>query len=341
MPPEPPKPPDETGLIIQRMTGLVMLPHGRSPALSEMISRSLVHLQTSKALAVPERRGGEECDFEIAPGVMMRMCWIPPGDFLMGSPEDELGHYDDETQHQVTITRGFWLGKCEVTQAQWEAVMGSNPSHFKGLDLPVECVSWNDIAAPGGFLEQVNRLATEGWSFSLPTEAQWEYACRAGTTTALNSGKNLTSTSEVCRNLDEVAWYDENSGGRTHPVGGKAANAWGLHDMHGNVCEWCADGYGAYPTGSMSDPLGPDSNSDRVSRGGCWNYVALSCRAAARDDFLPVGDRIPFSCRAAEHLHYGSDGGFSYGSLSYDSLSYDSNNIGFRIARSSVPHSSR
>ena len=240
----------------------------------------------------------------IAPGVMMRMCWIPPGEFLMGSPEDELGRDDDETQHRVTITQGFWLGKYQVTQAQWEAVMGGNPSWGKGANLPVERVTWDEISEPGGFLERTNDFAATGARFALPTEAQWEYACRAGTTTALNSGKNLTSTEGACQNLDEVAWYRENSCEETHPVGMKKANAWGLHDMLGNSNEWCADWYGDYPTKPMADPLGPDTGSDRVFRGGSLGYYARYCRVARRN----CGDPAD------------SDG-----------------NVGFRAARSSVP----
>lgn len=205
----------------------------------------------------------------------------------MGSPEDELERYYDETQHRVTITQGFWLGKYQVTQAQWEAVMGGNPSYFKGANLPVENFSWNDISGPGGFLPRGNSFMPRGGRFSLPTEAQWEYACRAKTTTALNSGKNLTSSEEACSNLDEVGWYDDNSGGKTNPGGLKKANAWGLHDMHGNVWEWYADWKGDYPTGSMSDPLGPNSGSYRVRRGGSWNSFAYECRAAYRNSYSP------------------------------------------------------
>jgi formylglycine-generating enzyme required for sulfatase activity len=305
MPPDLPRPQEETGLVVQRPAGLVTLPNGGSPALSEMICRSLAHLQTSKALAVPERRPGEECEFEIAPGVMMRMCWIPPGEFLMGSPEDELGRWggedleDGETQHQVTITQGFWMGKYVVTNAQWHAVMGSNPRYSNGANRPVRGVSWNEISGPGGFLEKANRFAGARERFSLPTEAQWEYACRAGTTTALNSGKNLTSREGACPHLDEVAWYFENSGGNIHPGGLKMVNSWGLHDMHGNLYEWCSDWYGDYPIGPVADPRGPDSGTSRVSRGGAWGTYAGGCRAAGRSadkpslsNCLSIGFRI-------------------------------------------------
>ena len=240
------------------------------------------------ALALLASYPGEEREFEIAPGVLMKMCWIPPGEFVMGSPADELGRKDGETQHLVTLTQGFWLGKYGVTQAQWEAVMGTNPSSFKGDNLPVESVRWDDVAAPGGFLEKANRHGSRTGQFHLPTEAQWEYACRAETTMALNSGKNLTSTTGACPNLDEVAWYHKNSGERTHPVGRKAANTWGLHDMHGNVYEWCADWYAKYPNGAATDPFGSNTDSQRVLRGGSWSSDGSYCTSAVRNYCSPT-----------------------------------------------------
>ena len=224
---------------------------------------------------------------------------------MMGSPAYELGRRDDEIQHHVTLTQGFWLGKYEVTQAQWQAVMGGDPSHSKGGDLPVESVSWDEISGSGGFIEKANRGVTTGDRFHLPTEAQWEYACRAGTTTALNNGLNLTSTDGACPNLEEVAWFDQNSGGHPQPVGSKAANAWGLHDMHGNVWEWCSDWYRPYPRSAVTDFRGPDSGSFRVHRGGGWAYDCPNyCRVAYRGYYNPTD---------------------SY------------NTIGFRLARSSIP----
>lgn len=213
-----------------------------------------------------------------ATGMVFR--FIPPGSFTMGSAEGELGRKGEEVQHRVTLTRGFYLGKYLVTQAQWEKTMISSPSGSKGPDLPVEKVSWDDCQA---FLKKL------GTGARLPTEAEWEYACRAGTTTALNSGKALTSTEARCPNLDEVAWYRENSGGKTHPVGQKQPNGWGLYDMHGNVWEWCSDWYGSYPTGEGTNPQGVQSGSRRVLRGGGWYYCASYCRAACRYDFWPKG----------------------------------------------------
>ena len=278
--------PTESSIIVQSPISLVGLPDCATAALPG-ISQPLAHIPKSKALVVPEYRAGEEQEFEIAPGAKIVMCWIPPGEFLMGSPEDEVGRYDNETQHRVTITRGFWLGKYPVTQAQWEVVMKYNPSEFEGSNLPVEWVSWDTISEPGGFMEWVNRFAAEGGTFSLPTEAQWEYACRANTVTALNNGKNLTSEDSACPNLDELAWYDENSGSKRHPVGQKEANGWGLHDMHGNVWEWCADWYHDYTDGVQVDPQRSISGTTRVIRGGSWGNNAGTCRVAVRGVVCP------------------------------------------------------
>jgi formylglycine-generating enzyme required for sulfatase activity len=199
---------------------------------------------------------------------------IKPGTFLMGSPESEYGRYGDE-HHQVTLTRPYYLGVYPVTQQEYERVMGSNPSYFKGQRHPVENVSWEDAMA---FLSKLNALASEkslGGSYRLPTDAEWEYACRAGTTTAYSFGD---SESE----LEKYGWYSKNSGDTTHPVGEKLPNGWGLYDMHGNVWEWCADWYGAYPIIAVTDPTGPTEGSARVFRGGGWYYGAADCRSANR-----------------------------------------------------------
>ena len=171
--------------------------------------------------------------------------------------------------HQVTITRDFYLGKYQVTQAQWEAVMGANPCHFKGADRPVEQVSWEECQE---FIKRLN--ATGKGAFRLPTEAEWEYASRAGSTGRYCFGDNEAQ-------LGEYAWYT-NSGNETQPVGRKKANGWGLHDMHGNVWEWCQDWYGDYPTGAVTDPHGASSGSDRVYRGGCWGCDASFTTSAVR-----------------------------------------------------------
>jgi formylglycine-generating enzyme required for sulfatase activity len=247
----------------------------------------------------------------------MTFCWIPPGEFVMGSPTTEGGRGEDEAQVKVTLSKGFWLGKYEVTQAQWAAAGGVDPSgrapwsedgevkvswaelsesgvrasNFKGNSQPVERVTWTearDWCADLNVNEGSEDDPAGGWRYGLPTEAQWEYAARAGTSTGLNSGKELSSEDRTCRNLDEVGWYWGNSGQRTHPVGQKKPNAWGLHDMHGNVFEWCGDWYGDTLPGGV-DPKGAASGN---------------CRVADRDSYFP----------------------------SLTSLS-----IGFRVARSSVP----
>ena len=223
----------------------------------------------------------------LANGVKLEMVKIKAGTFTMGSPEGELGRYSWEKQHQVTLTKDYWLGKFEVTQAQYEAIMGKNPSYFKGGNRPVERVSWEDAKE---FCNKLNeRYAGKlpaGYRFDLPTEAQWEYACRAGTTTVLNNGTNLTSERE-CSNLNEVGWHFGNYGSNGHnAVGQKRPNNWGLYDMHGNVCEWCRDWYASY-TGDATDPTGPTSGSNRVIRGGSWDNFAKFCRSACRDDSSP------------------------------------------------------
>ncbi|MBR3582027.1 MAG: formylglycine-generating enzyme family protein [Kiritimatiellae bacterium] len=201
-------------------------------------------------------RPGETTTITLPGGVTLEMVWCPPGTFTMGSHRDA---------HQVTLTEGFWMGKTEVTQAQWESVMGNNPSCFKGDNRPVESVSWNDCQQ---FCQKTG--------LQLPTEAQWEYACRAG-----NTGEYAGTG-----NLDDMGWYDDNSGRGTHPVETKQPNAWGLYDMHGNVWECCADWYGDYPSGAVTDPQGPSSGSGRVLRGGSWDRDASYCTSAYRYSYL-------------------------------------------------------
>ena len=273
--PDPTKP---HGLIVSPSTGLMKLPTGGSSALSEIISRSLLHIQTRAELVVSARKAGEERVFEIAPGVKIVMCWIPPGEFLMGSPNDEEERENGETQHPVKITQGFWLAKMLITQAQWLAVTRFNPSSFRGEFLPVEQVSWLDICGDesgnGGFLGILNKFSGINGRYYLPTEAQWEYACRAGKAGAYSG------------NLDEMGWYRDNSNGSTHPVGQKNANDWGLHDMHGNVWEWCSDGYRTYDRHTTTDPEGPTSEIVRIRRGGSWSGSTKHCRSACRNTFL-------------------------------------------------------
>lgn len=196
-----------------------------------------------------------------------RLRWIEPGKFMMGSPEDEEWRADNEgPQHEVEISRGFWMFDTPCTQGLWQTVMGDNPSRTKGENRPVETVSWDDVQA---FIEKLNGEVV-GLGLELPTEAQWEYACRAGTTTARYS-----------EDLDRIAWHYENSGNEAHPVGEKEPNEWGLYDMLGNVWEWCADGMRRYSEVCEIDPVGPvEAGSRRVVRGGSFAFVVQRARAA-------------------------------------------------------------
>jgi len=204
---------------------------------------------------------------------------VSAGTFTMGSPANEPGHNSrgDETQHQVTLTSSYYMQTTEVTQAQWEAVMGSNPSYFSscGSDCPVEQVSWDDAQ------EFINKLNQKGEGvYMLPTEAQWEYAARAGSTTAFANGEITETGWGYDPNLDAMGWYGYNSSGTTHPVAiQKTPNAWGLYDMHGNVWEWCQDWYGSYSSDTVTDPEGPSTGSIRVFRGGSWRNDARLCRS--------------------------------------------------------------
>jgi formylglycine-generating enzyme required for sulfatase activity len=194
---------------------------------------------------------------EITNSIGMKLVLIPKGTFMMGSPETEKGRQENETQHEVTISKDYYLGVYEVTQAQYEKVMGKNPSSFpvakvgnENADLPVENVSWDDAVE---FCKKLSDLPEEkkaGREYRLPTEAEWEYACRAGSKTAyaFDDEEGL---------LPEYGWFSRNSSRRTHTVGLLEPNAWGLYDMHGNVWEWCSDRYGDYPKGAVSDPSGP------------------------------------------------------------------------------------
>jgi len=220
--------------------------------------------------AVRNTQGRWEADMELG-RCRMRMVLIPAGSFTMGTnARDQDWLKASRPVHEVTISHDFWLGKYNVTQAQWVAAMGRNPSHLKGDVLPVEQVSWTDAQ---GFIGNVNGATSGG--FRLPTESEWEYACRAG------------MTGETYENMDAIALYDGSSGKTTHPVGQNQANAWGLYDMNGNVWQWCQDWYGDYPGGSVTDPQGPSSGTARVDRGGRWGYAAPDVRSAFRSGEHP------------------------------------------------------
>jgi formylglycine-generating enzyme required for sulfatase activity len=212
-------------------------------------------------------------------GVEQRLRWMAPGEFTMGSPQDEPGRRDDEIQHPVILTRGFWLAETTCPQELWQVVMGRNPSVFRGNDRPVEQVSWADVQH---FLVQLNRIVPGG-GFRLPMEAEWEYACRASITTAFWFGNQITP---------ELVNYDGNyphvggergvCRGKTVPVKALPCNSWGLYQMHGNVWEWCQDWYGGYPTEMVIDPTGPTRGAARVLRGGSWINHGSHARAAQR-----------------------------------------------------------
>ncbi|MBQ6102207.1 MAG: formylglycine-generating enzyme family protein, partial [Kiritimatiellae bacterium] len=232
----------------------------------------------AKAVSPDGRQPGEKLAFELKAGVEVKFVWCPPGMFFMGSPEEEAGREDVERRHSVFLTKGFWIGYAPVTQMQWMIIMGSNPSAFDlGTDYPVESVSWNDCQE---FIRRLNSGTHGLGTFSLPTEAQWEYACRAGTEAPF-----ATET------LAEMAWFADNSDEKTHPVAAKKPNAWGIYDMHGNVCEWCQDVFlEDYPPEEM-DPAGPPDKvpgeHPHVLRGGAWCYPADVCRSAARRSNSP------------------------------------------------------
>ncbi len=246
--------------------------------------------------------GVRPCVPEVVNSVGMRFALIPAGTFWMGSPEDEEGRSSWEVRHLVTLTRAFWLGVHPVTQAQYEAVIGDNPSYFrkkgggkakvKKMDtgsLPVEQVSWEDATAFCAALERKEGL---GRVYRLPTEAEWEYSCRGGLASKpFHFGDTLDKNQ---------ANFHDSGLGRTSAVGSYPPNAFGLHEMHGNVWEWCADWYGDYPSDPQIDPTGPGEGSSRVLRGGGWSFGSRYCRSAFRDGDAPTdrGSRLGFRVAA-------------------------------------------
>ncbi len=213
---------------------------------------------------------GVEVETENSIGMKFRV--IPAGTFTMGSND---GKPQEKPAHQVTLTQPFMLGKYEVTLAHYQKIMGTNPSKFEGTSNPVDGVTWNDAVE---FCRKLSERPAEkeaGNIYRLPTEAEWEYACRAGTTTKFSFGSDESD-------LTDYDWFIDNSGNTTHPVGRKKNNAWGLYDMHGNVWEWCQDWHGTYPNANAADPSGPSTASNRVFRGGSWGLKSVMCRSACR-----------------------------------------------------------
>ncbi len=271
-------------------------------------------IQPQKAAATPVHQPIAQMSVELGGKIVLDLVWIPPGEFLMGSSENEKDRWDNERpQHRVTISKGFWMGKYEVTQQQWEGVMGSNPARHKGAKLPVEQVNWYDCCDfidklnvlawrfqrgshavangivvqpkasphPSGSTESIAALeVSSAYHFALPTEAQWEYACRAGTRTHFYTGDKDSD-------LARAGWFSGNSAGKTHEVGQKEANAWGLYDMHGNVCECCQDWKGDYRSKAVTDPVGPRSGYFKIIRGGAFSTETINCWSTMRDSFEP------------------------------------------------------
>jgi formylglycine-generating enzyme required for sulfatase activity len=218
----------------------------------------------------------------------IRLKLLPAGTFTMG----QAGGDKDETPHEVMLTKAFYIGVYEVTNAQWQRVMGSVPSNWKGGNRPVEQVSWDDA---NEFCRRLSALPEEkqaGRVYRLPTEAEWEYACRAGSTTKWSFGDDESR-------LDDYAWFDGNSGRETHPVGKKKANSWGLHDMNGNVWEWCGDWRGDYTKIAVTDPQGPPRGSGRVFRGGGWFSSTGHCRSTHRSGGDPSFQHATLGFRLA------------------------------------------
>lgn len=217
---------------------------------------------------------------ELPGGEKLELVYCPPGEFHMGSPMLEAGRGENESLHRVRVTKGFWIGKYEVTQAQWRSVMKDNPSNFKGDSLPVERVSWSACQ---------DFLAKAGTGFRLPTESEWEYACRAG------SSGPYAGTGKI----DEMGWCSEDSGNVTHCVGCKSANAWGIYDMHGNVWEWCQDCYEDCLGEEIIDRMGCSTGDFRVFRGGGWSGNSFYSRSAARNRGLPNSSACDLGFRVA------------------------------------------
>ena len=211
--------------------------------------------------------------------IKIDMIYCEPGEFMMGSPYDEEGRDSDETLHRVTLTRGFWMSKCEINQAQWECIMNKNPSKFKSSkSLPVDSVSWNDCKE---FIRRLNAKIDCG--ARLPTEAEWEYACRAGTKTAFFWGNSLNGRRANCNGDFPCATRERGPYlRRPTPPGHYSPNPWGFFDMHGNMYEWCEDRCGDYPSGDVTDPVCTTYGKCRVLRGGCWYFGARFCRSANR-----------------------------------------------------------
>ena len=254
---------------------------------------STVSVSPVQVPAVPSNTISDDAiTIPVKDGICIEMVKVEGGTFMMGATSEMKNPNSNEKPvHQVTLTNDYYMGKYEVTQALWQAVMGSNPSEYKGDNLPVETVSWNDCQK---FISKLNSLT--GRMFRLPTEAEWEYAARGGKE---SRGYQYSGSS----NISDVAWYDENSGSKTHPVGTKQANELGIYDMTGNVWEWCQDWYGSFSSSSQANPTGADSGSSRVFRGGSWYGNARYCRLSFRDCTPPDCRGYNLGLRLALSVH--------------------------------------
>ena len=253
------------------MDGLSKKPETRQPTCTGVLSdetSSMEGLSGGFCCSGHDKlSAGDTIAIELKNGINILMAYCPPGEFVMGSPVDEVYRCPNEPQHHVRLTRGYWIGKYLVTQEQWQIIMGVNVSYFIGDKLPVDQVNWNECQ------EFVKRLkAFTKFEMRLPTDAEWEYACRAGTIGPF-SGNGV---------LDDMGWHEGNSDDTTHPVGMKLPNAWGIYDMHGNVWEWCNDWYGDNILKNTINPTGPDAGDERIMRGGAWDCHYRECRSARR-----------------------------------------------------------
>ena len=257
-------------------TKSVTISEGQTASISGTLASNTASSSNGYASSSSVSSGGNEISIPVKNGITIDMVKVEAGIFMMGATSEMQYPVDDEKPvHQVTLTKDYYMGKYEVTQALWKAVMGRKPSFFEGDNLPVEWVSWNDCQK---FISKLNKMT--GRRFRLPTEAEWEYAARGG---KKSRGYQYSGSS----NISDVAWYDGNSGSKTHPVGTKQANELGIYDMSGNVYEWCQDSYVSYVSASQTNPTGAVSGAFRVGRGGGWNCIARGCRSAFRYGYAP------------------------------------------------------
>ena len=275
----------------------ISISEGQTASITGILASNAVASSSSNTLGYSSASssmssGSNTISIPVKNGISIEMVKVEAGTFMMGATSEMKGPYDNEKPlHQVTLTNDYYMGMYEVPQALWEAVMGSNPSEYKGDNLPVEMVSWNDCQE---FISKLNSLT--GRKFRLPTEAEWEYAAHGG---KKSRGYQYSGNS----NISDVAWYDGNSGSKPHPVGTKQANELGIYDMSGNVYEWCSDWYGSYSSSSQMNPTGADSGSGCVVRGGSWYDFARGCRLSYRGSITPFYRGNDLGLRLALSVH--------------------------------------